>query len=84
MNFNWKEKTDPKFGSVKNYFAYSTALVSLTTVTLMWPGYCNSSSICVLMSLASLYDFKSSISSGETITLISRPAWIANAFSTPS
>ena len=66
------------------YLAYSIALVSRTTVTLICPGYCNSSSIWFLISLANLYDFKSSISSGETTTRISLPACIANAFSTPS
>ena len=31
------------------HLAYSTARVSRTTVTLIWPGYCNSCSIFLLM-----------------------------------
>ena len=59
------------------YLASSTTLVSLINTTLIVPGYWSSSSILFLISLASLTEDNSSISSGLTITLSSLPAWTA-------
>jgi hypothetical protein len=59
------------------YFAYSTERVSRTTVILIWPGYCSSSSTCLAMSRAMTCADRSSMSSGLTITRTSRPACIA-------
>ena len=64
--------------------AVSVARDSRTTVTLIWPGYVSSSSICLTMSRASTWAPMSSIASGATITRISRPACMANTLSTPS
>jgi hypothetical protein len=56
------------------YFAVSMALVSLTTVTFIWPGYSISFSIFLAISLARVCTILSSTSSGSTIILTSRPA----------
>src|SRR5438128_3154515 len=66
------------------YFAYSTARVSRMTVTLICPGYCIVSWIFCAMSRESRAVCRSSSLSGFTTTRTSRPAWIANDFSTPS
>src|SRR5258707_771861 len=59
------------------HFAYSTQRVSRTTVTLIWPGYCSSPSIFLLMLRASAIASPSLILPGSTKTRISRPAWSA-------
>jgi len=59
------------------YFATSLTRLSRITVTLIWPGYSRSCSICLEMSRASLAAMRSSTSEGWTITLTSRPAWMA-------
>ncbi len=56
------------------YFAYSTALVSLITFTLICPGYSSSLSIFLTMSRAISIVLSSLISSGLTMILTSRPA----------
>ena len=65
------------------YFAYSTALVSRITLILIWPGYSSSASIFLAMSRARMIMLSSVTSSGLTMMRTSRPAWMANAFSTP-
>ena len=59
------------------YFAYSTALVSRMTLTLIWPGYSSSDSIFLARSWASRIMLSSVTSSGLTMTRTSRPAWMA-------
>ncbi len=59
------------------YFAYSIARDSRITVTLIWPGYSRAASISRAISCESSTAWSSSISSGLTITRISRPAWSA-------
>jgi hypothetical protein len=59
------------------YRATSLTRLSRITVTLIWPGYSRSLSICLEMSKASLAAMRSSTSLGWTITRISRPAWMA-------
>jgi hypothetical protein len=59
------------------YRATSLTRLSRITVTLIWPGYSRSLSICLEISKASLAATRSSTSEGWTITRISRPAWIA-------
>ena len=56
------------------YFAYSTALVSRMTLTLIWPGYSSSASILRATSCASRIILSSVTSSGLTIIRTSRPA----------
>ena len=56
------------------YFAYSTALVSRMTLTLIWPGYSSSCSIFLAMSRARRIMLSSLTTSGLTIMRISRPA----------
>ena len=60
------------------------ALFSLIILTLICPGYSSSLSIFLQISLAKGIIFSSFIISGLTMILISRPAWIAKHFSTPS
>src|SRR5262249_50535275 len=69
--------------STRGYLAYSTARSSRTTVILIWPGYCSSSSTCFAMSRARTCAARSSTSPGVTMTRTSRPACMANTFSTP-
>ncbi len=69
--------TQDKFPVNFNYLAMSTALTSRMTVTVICPGYVNSSSSFCLISWESLTVAASSTTSGLTITLISLPAWIA-------
>src|ERR1043166_1521131 len=52
------------------YFAYSVERVSRTTVTLICPGYCISSSMRFAMSRARIWHATSSTSVGLTITRI--------------
>ena len=59
------------------YLATSLTRLSRMTVTLIWPGYSRSLSICLEMSKASFAATRSSTSEGWTITRISRPAWMA-------
>src|SRR5215831_4114459 len=59
------------------YLAYSTALVSRTTVTRIWPGKLSSDSMRLAMSLAISWAAESSICSGLTRIRTSRPAWMA-------
>ena len=59
------------------YFAYSTALVSRMTLTLIWPGYSSSASIFLAMSRARRIMLSSVTTSGLTMMRISRPAWMA-------
>ena len=66
------------------YFANPTALVSLTTVTLICPGYCIPSSIFLATSLDITLASSSFNWSEFTIILNSLPACIANDESTPS
>ena len=66
-----------------DYFAYSTALVSRMQLTLIWPGYSSSDSIFLAISLARMIMLSSVTSSGLTMIRTSRPAWMANALSTP-
>ena len=61
----------------KNYLAYSTALVSRMTLTLIWPGYSSSCSIFLAMSRARRIMLSSVTTSGLTMMRISRPAWMA-------
>ena len=56
------------------YLAYSTALVSLMTLTLICPGKSSSDSILFTTSLAVIVISASEIFSGFTIIRISRPA----------
>ena len=65
------------FGFWKNYLAYSTALVSRMTLTLIWPGYSSSCSIFLAMSRARRIMLSSVTTSGLTMMRISRPAWMA-------
>src|SRR5262249_2388811 len=60
-----------------HHFATSTARVSRMTITLMWPGYCISASIRLLMSFASWCASRSEICSALVMMRSSRPAWIA-------
>ena len=60
-----------------NYLAYSTALVSRMTLTLIWPGYSSSDSIFFATSRASRIILSSVTSSGLTMMRTSRPAWMA-------
>ncbi len=59
------------------YLAYSTALVSRSRLTLIWPGYSSSSSIFLAMSRASSTIWSSLTCSGLTMIRTSRPAWMA-------
>ena len=59
------------------YFAYSTLLNSLITLTFICPGYSSSDSIFFAISLARNNACASSICSGFTITRTSLPAWMA-------
>ena len=59
------------------YLAYSTALVSRMTLTLIWPGYSSSDSIFLAISRASRIMLSSVTSSGLTMMRTSRPAWMA-------
>ena len=59
------------------YLAYSTALVSRMTLTLIWPGYSSSASIFLAMSRARRIMLSSLTTSGLTMMRISRPAWMA-------
>ena len=59
------------------YFAYSMALVSRMTLTLIWPGYSSSDSIFLAMSRARRIMASSPTSSGLTMMRTSRPAWMA-------
>ena len=70
---------DPRpFGrGSSDYFAYSTALVSRMTLTLIWPGYSSSASIFLAMSRARRIMLSSVTTSGLTMMRISRPAWMA-------
>ena len=61
----------------RDYFAYSMALVSRMTLTLIWPGYSNSASIFLAMSRARRIILSSVTSSGFTMIRTSRPAWMA-------
>ena len=54
------------------------------TVTLIWPGYSSSFSIRLAMSFESQTVASSEIRSLSTTMRISRPAWRANDFETPS
>ena len=74
-----KEKTPVPDGTgvFAAYFAYSTALVSRMTLTLIWPGYSSSDSIFLARSWASRIMLSSVTSSGLTMTRTSRPAWMA-------
>src|SRR5207253_7896246 len=65
------------------YFAYSTALVSRTTVTRIWPGKLSSDSMRLAISLAISWAAVSSICSGLTRIRTSRPAWMAYDCWTP-
>src|SRR5207247_7502280 len=65
------------------YFAYSTALVSRTTVTRIWPGKLSSDSMRLAMSRAMSWAAVSSICSGLTRIRTSRPAWMAYDCWTP-
>lgn len=56
------------------YFAYSTALTSRITVTLISPGYCIDSSIFLAISRAIFIETASSTALASTITRTSRPA----------
>jgi len=56
------------------YLAVSTARVSRTTVTLIWPGYTNSPSTFRATSRASCMASASLTLSGYTTTRTSRPA----------
>ena len=56
------------------YFAYSTALVSRMTLTLICPGYSSSDSIFLARSCASRTMLSSLTSSGLTMMRTSRPA----------
>ena len=60
-----------------NYLAYSTALVSRMTLTLIWPGYSSSLSIFLASSRARRIMLSSLTSSGLTMMRTSRPAWMA-------
>ena len=60
-----------------DYLAYSTALVSRMTLTLIWPGYSSSASIFLAMSRASRIMLSSVTTSGLTMMRTSRPAWMA-------
>ena len=68
---------DLRLPSRPPHLAYSTERVSRTTVILICPGYCSSSSTCLAMSRAITCAERSSMSSGLTITRTSRPACIA-------
>jgi hypothetical protein len=68
---------------VRIHRANSEARVSRITVTLIWPGYVISLSILRATSRASRVAASSFTAPGSTMTRISRPAWTANAFSTP-
>ena len=57
--------------------AYSTALDSRITVTLIWPGYSSSFSMSRAISWESSAAPSSSTAPGATMTRISRPACIA-------
>ena len=61
----------------RDYFAYSMALVSRMTLTLIWPGYSSSASIFLAMSRARRIILSSVTSSGFTMIRTSRPAWMA-------
>ena len=60
-----------------DYLAYSTALVSRMTLTLIWPGYSSSASIFLAMSRARRIMLSSVTTSGLTMMRTSRPAWMA-------
>src|SRR5438093_1515510 len=72
-----KEKREPLRTPSGDYFAYSTALVSRTTVTRIWPGKLSSDSMRLAMSRAISWAAASSICSGLTRIRTSRPAWMA-------
>jgi hypothetical protein len=84
MGWLWVEH-DPWVWSVdmnhckatSRYFAVSSKRCSRITVTLMVPGYCSSSSMRRRMRRARKGASGSVILSGETMTRISRPAWMA-------
>src|SRR6266850_4939846 len=78
-----KQKGEPVLGSPWFYLAYSTARVSRTTVTRIWPGKLSSLSIRLAMSRAISWAAVSSICSGLTRMRTSRPAWIAYDCCTP-
>ena len=59
------------------YLAKSVALISRITTTLTCPGYCSSFSILAAISWARMVDWSSDTFSGFTMTLSSRPAWMA-------
>lgn len=59
------------------YLAYSMALVSRMTFTLIWPGYSSSDSIFRAISRAMSTRRSSGTSSGFTMIRTSRPAWMA-------
>ena len=63
--------------ALPGYLAYSTALVSRMTLTLIWPGYSSSCSIFLAMSRARRIMLSSVTTSGLTMMRISRPAWMA-------
>ena len=63
-----------KQGGSAHYFAYSTALVSRITLTLIWPGYSSSASSFRAMSRARMIMLSSETSSGLTMMRTSRPA----------
>ncbi len=67
-----KKRSD--FTPLAIYLANSTARLSRITVTFICPGYCMVSSIFLAISLAIRADSRSSICSGLTIILTSRPA----------
>ena len=67
----------PFNNALQLYFAYSTALVSRMTLTLIWPGYSSSASIFLASSRASRTILSSVTSSGLTMMRTSRPAWMA-------
>src|SRR5262249_23659359 len=69
--------------TLDSYFAYSTARVSRTPLTLIWPGYWSVSSIFLETSRARRIEPRSSISLGRTMIRTSRPAWMAKERSTP-
>ena len=66
-----------------NLRASSVNRDSRTTVTLISPGYVNRSSNALAMSRQILAALASSVCLALAITRSSRPAWIANACSTP-
>ena len=72
-----KKTSEVSFGGLAVYLAYSTALVSRMTLTLIWPGYSSSASIFLAMSRASRIMLSSVTTSGLTMMRTSRPAWMA-------